>query len=88
MAFSIKSYLKKGFRKYKKLLLERGISSPWYPHYHVLLWVEKAPVIGIDPDNKVLDWIQMRITCRIPDESSNPDLYSLVKKYQLHKCSG
>ena len=28
------------------------------PHYHVLLWVEKAPVIGIDPDNVVLDWIQ------------------------------
>ena len=57
------------------------------PHYHVLLWVEKAPVIGIDPDNVVLDWIQKRITCRIPDEHSNPDLHRLVRKYQLHKCS-
>ena len=58
------------------------------PHYHVLLWVENAPVIGINSDSAVLEWIQKRITCRIPDERSNPDLHRLVTKYQLHKCSG
>ena len=57
------------------------------PHYHVLLWVKGAPVIGIDSNTKVLEWIQQRITCRIPDLKSNPDLHHLVKKYQFHKCS-
>ena len=57
------------------------------PHYHILLWVEDAPIIGKDPDDEVLEWIQQRITCHIPDETSNPDLYRLVTKYQLHKCS-
>ena len=51
-----------------------------------MLWVEDAPIIGKDPDDEVLEWIQQHITCRIPDERSNPDLYHLVTKYQLHKC--
>ena len=58
------------------------------PHYHVLVWVENAPLIGINSDSAVLEWIQKRITCRIPDERSIPDLHRLVTKYQLHKCSG
>ena len=56
------------------------------PHYHVLFWIEDAPVIGKDSDDKVLGWIQERITC-IPDEKTNPDLYRLVTRYQFHKCS-
>ena len=30
-----------------------------------------------DPD-KVLAWIQDRITCHIPDKNSSPELYQLV----------
>ena len=57
------------------------------PHYHVLLWIEGAPVIGIDPPEEVLSWIQNRITCHIPDPETNPELYHLVTRYQMHKCS-
>ena len=57
------------------------------PHYHVLLWIAGTPVIGIDSDNEVLWWIQERITYRIPDKSSNPELHRLVTKYQTHCCS-
>ena len=57
------------------------------PHYHVLLWIEGAPVIGIDPPEEVLSWIQSRITCHIPDPETNPELYHLVTRYQMHKCS-
>ena len=46
-----------------------------------------APVAGSDDDDEVLRWIQERITCRIPDEDSNPELHQLVTKYQYHKCS-
>ena len=57
------------------------------PHYHVLLWIKGAPVIGIDPPEEVLSWIQTRITCHIPDPETNPELYHLVTRYQMHKCS-
>ena len=57
------------------------------PHYHVLRWIRDAPVIGKDDPDKVLAWIQDRITCHIPDKSSSPELYQLVTRYQLHKCS-
>ena len=57
------------------------------PHYHILLWIEGAPVAGKDDDDVVLQWIQERITCRIPEEDSNPELHQLVTKYQYHKCN-
>ena len=57
------------------------------PHYHVLLWIKDAPVIGQDDPDTVLAWIQERITCHIPDKDSDPELYNLVTRYQMHKCS-
>ena len=57
------------------------------PHYHVALWIRGAPVIGKDQPKKVLDWIQQRITCRLPEEKSNPELHRLVTRYQMHTCS-
>ena len=58
------------------------------PHYHILLWIEGAPIAGKDEPEEVLRWIQNRINCRIPEEDSNPELHQLVTKYQRHKCSG
>ena len=43
---------------------------------HILLWIDGAPVAGSDSDNEVLQWIQARITCRIPEENSNLELSS------------
>ena len=40
-----------------------------------------------DSEVDVLNFIQRHITCKIPDQATNPDLYRLVTKYQLHKCS-
>jgi len=57
------------------------------PHYHVLVWIEGAPVIGKDFEEDVIRWIRKQITCRIPDEGTNPELHRLVKKFQLHRCS-
>ena len=56
------------------------------PHYHILLWIEGAPVAGAD-EEEVLRWIQERITCRTPEDESNPELHQLVTRYQYHKCS-
>ena len=68
---------------YKKEYQARGA-----PHYHIILWIDGAPTVGKDEPEEVLQWIQERITCRIPDENSNPELHQLVNKYQRHKCSG
>ena len=57
------------------------------PHYHVLLWIDDAPVIGKHSPKDVLNWIQSKITCHIPDEKASPELHRLVTKYQLHRCS-
>lgn len=57
------------------------------PHYHAVLWVKDAPTIGIDCSNAVMSWIEERMTCRIPDESSNPELHKLVTRCQSHKYS-
>ena len=57
------------------------------PHYHVLLWIKDAPVIGVDPEHVVTEWIDRRISCHIPDEKGSPELHHLITKYQLHKCS-
>ena len=50
------------------------------------LWIDRAPVIDHDDPEDVLSWIQERITCRIPNKESNPELHRLVTQYQMHKC--
>ena len=57
------------------------------PHYHMVLWMEGTPTIGKDAPAVVLKWIQERISCRIPNEATNPELYRLVTRYQMHKYS-
>ena len=57
------------------------------PHYHVLLWIRDAPVIGRDNSAAVLKWVQERVTCHIPDKKTSPELHELVTRYQMHKCS-
>ena len=44
-------------------------------------------MIGKDQPKQVLDWIEQRITCRIPEVKTNPELHRLVTRYQMHKCS-
>ena len=56
------------------------------PHYHFLLWIHGAPVAGVDPPEKVLAWIEKRITYS-QQQDKEPELYDLVTRYQMHKCS-
>uniref|UniRef100_A0A1X7SQ91 Helitron helicase-like domain-containing protein n=1 Tax=Amphimedon queenslandica TaxID=400682 RepID=A0A1X7SQ91_AMPQE len=56
------------------------------PHYHILLWIENAPVVGIDRPEEVRSFIQNWITCPVPDSNTSPDLIFLVTKYQMHEC--
>ena len=57
------------------------------PHYHMVLWINGAPVIGKDDPKKVIAWMEHYMTCFIPDSKTDPELHRLVTKYQAHKCS-
>ena len=57
------------------------------PHCHSKLWGKGAPVYGRDPDEEVLKYITTHITCAIPNKDEDPELYDLVMKYQVHKCT-
>ena len=58
------------------------------PHYYqVLVWTRDAPEIDREEPDKVLAWIQQRVTCHTPDKDGSPELHRLVTRYQLHKCS-
>ena len=70
------------FGKVEHFYWKKEYQARGAPHYHVLLWI-----IGRDDPEKVLAWIQERVTCHIPDKESDPELHRLVARYQTHKCS-
>jgi len=74
------------FEKYLLKASSADLPSP-KPHYHVLLWIKDAPLIGKSPDEEVLTWIQNGILCQFPHEKISPELHHLITQYQLHKCS-
>ena len=54
------------------------------PHIHMMLWLEDAPVFGIDKDEDVISFIDQIITCETPKD--NADLLDLVNR-QTHRHS-
>ena len=54
------------------------------PHIHVLIWLENAPVFGVDKDEDVTAFIDKIITCRKPVNDSK--LLQLVNR-QTHRHS-
>ena len=57
------------------------------PHIHCLLWVENAPVFDQDDDETVTAFVDRYISCRLPDESEDPELHEMVTNVQMHKKS-
>ena len=54
------------------------------PHIHMLIWLENAPVFGVNDDEEVTAFIDSIITCSKPSE--NPTLLQLVSR-QMHRHS-
>ena len=54
------------------------------PHVHMLIWLEDAPVFGIDEDDDVSSFIDEIITCRKPDDDTT--FLNLVNR-QMHRHS-
>ena len=54
------------------------------PHVHMLIWLEDAPVFGVDKDEDVSSFIDKIITCRKPNDDTT--LLNLVNR-QMHRHS-
>ena len=54
------------------------------PHIHMLIWLEDAPVFGVDDDVLVTNFIDNIISCQWPDD--NTELQKLVNR-QIHRHS-
>ena len=57
------------------------------PHCHMLLWIKDAPTLETSTEEEVIKFIDGKITCRMPDPTTEPDLYNLVVKNQSHYCN-
>ena len=57
------------------------------PHIHMLIWLEDAPVFGVDDDALVTNFIDNIISCQWPDD--NTELQKLVNgqiRRHSHTC--
>lgn len=54
------------------------------PHIHMLIWLENAPVFGVNDDHEVTAFVDNIISCSKP--SHNPTLLQLVNR-QVHRHS-
>ncbi|XP_054287868.1 uncharacterized protein LOC129003595 [Macrosteles quadrilineatus] len=64
---------------YRREYQSRGLQ-----HFHLLLWVENAPVMGTSSNAEVADFILKYITCNVPNASVSPTLNNRVTSYQMH----
>ena len=55
------------------------------PHIHMLIWLENAPVFGVDKDDDVTSFIDKIITCHLP-LNNELELLNLVNR-QTHRHS-
>ena len=54
------------------------------PHVHMVIWIEKTPVLGYDKDEKVASFVDKYISCDVPSESEDPELHEIVTSVQIH----
>ncbi|KAL5259662.1 hypothetical protein ACHWQZ_G009943 [Mnemiopsis leidyi] len=55
-------------------------------HFHTLLWIKDAPLMGKSSDEEISSFIQKYVSCRLPNQLEEPVLYDIVTKYQSHSC--
>ena len=57
------------------------------PHIHSFLWVINAPVLTKNTKDEYLTYIDHVVKVQLPDIEKEPELYELVRMYQIHSHS-
>ncbi|XP_053406580.1 uncharacterized protein LOC128559306 [Mercenaria mercenaria] len=60
--------------------------SRGWPHIHCLFWCSDAPSFDPNTSNNedFINYIDKYITCNIPDQQSDPELFEIVTSVQMH----
>lgn len=62
----------------------REYQSRGLQHFHIMIWIKDAPVLGVATNKEVIEIISRYASCRIPDSTNFPELHSRVMNYQKH----
>ena len=54
-------------------------------HFHMLIWIKDAPIIGKDKDDEIKNFIQQVVSCELPARGSC--IYDIVDSVQRHYCN-
>ena len=57
------------------------------PHIHSFLWMVNAPSFTKSNKEEYVKYVDNIVHAYLPDEAQQPELYNLVKTYQLHRHS-
>ncbi len=57
------------------------------PHLHALIWTSDCPELTNDTKDAYIDYIDQHLQAYLPDKETDPQLYDLVKTYQIHNHS-
>ncbi|XP_077976185.1 uncharacterized protein LOC120334975 [Styela clava] len=57
------------------------------PHIHCLLWVKDSPKYGVNSNTEVEAYIDKHVTCQIPQEHEDKELFDIVNSVQQHSKS-
>nr|AAR99847.1 hypothetical protein 4 [Hyposoter didymator ichnovirus] len=70
--------------KVTNYVIRREYQGRGIQHFHCLLWIEDAPILGKSSKEEVADFIKKYVTCRIPNPKVSPQLYRRVTTHQSH----
>ena len=56
-------------------------------HLHALLWTSDCPKLTNDTQDAFIDYIDRNVQAYLPNKKKDPQLYDLVKTYQVHNHS-
>ncbi len=57
------------------------------PHLHALIWTSDCPELTRDTKDAYINYIDQHVQAYLPDKETDPQLYDLVKTYQMHNHS-
>ena len=53
-------------------------------HFHLLIWIQDAPILGVNSNDEVASFIMKYCTCKILNKNASPTLFRRVNTYQRH----
>ena len=55
------------------------------PHIHSFIWIKDAPKLTCETKNEYILWLDSIVRADLPNYQNEPELYQLVKTYQIHR---